>query len=131
MIMAQGTKILNLYLIDVKVSGKQDYAYSAKVSTHTWDEWHKILGHINMASVKQLKSKGMVSVMEVDESVPTIEQCPACILVKQHITPYLQESKTEIVEVGNITVSNLWGPAQTTRIGGGRFFVTFTDGKSC
>ena len=95
-----------------------------------WDEWHKIMGHLNMASIKQLKSKGMVTSMEVDESIPATEQCLACILAKQHLTPYPQESKMEIAEVGDLTVSNLWGPAQTTRIGGEKYFVTFTDGKS-
>ena len=73
----------------------------------------------------------MVTSMEVDESLPATEQCPACIVMKQHVTPYLQESKTEVVEVGDLTVFDLWGPAQTTGIGGEKYFVTFTDGKSC
>ena len=53
-IMAQGTEILDLYLMDVKVLAKQDHAYSAKakVNVHTWDKWHRILGHLNMASIK-------------------------------------------------------------------------------
>ena len=53
-IMAQGTKISNLYLMDVKVLAKKDHAYSKKVKVngHTWDEWHRILGHLNMASIK-------------------------------------------------------------------------------
>ena len=51
-------------------------------------------------------------------------------IMKQHLTPYTQESKTEIVEIGDLTVSNLWGPAQTTGIGGEKYFVMFTDGKS-
>ena len=99
-VMALGTKISNLYPMDVKVLAKQDHTYSTKVkvNAHTWDEWHRILGHLNMASIKQLKTKGMVTSMEVDESV---------------------------------TVSDLWGPAQTTRIGGEKYFITFTDGKSC
>ena len=52
-------------------------------------------------------------------------------IVKQHVTPYLQESKTEIAEIGNLTVPDLWGPAQTTGIAGEKYFITFTDGKSC
>ena len=109
-IMAQGTKISNLYLMDVKVLAKQDHAYSTKVkvNAHTWNEWHRILGHLNIASIKQFKAKGMVTGMEVDESVPATEQCPTCILVKQHVTPYPQESKTEIAEISDLTVSDLW-----------------------
>ena len=52
------------------------------------------------------------------------------MLAKQHLTPYPQESKTEMVEIGDLTVSDLWGSAQTTRIGGENYFATFTDGKS-
>ena len=33
--------------------------------------------------------------------------------------------------VGDLTVFDLWGPAQTTGVGGEKYFVTFTDGKSC
>jgi hypothetical protein len=95
-----------------------------------WDEWHKIMVCLNMTSIKQLKSKGMVTGVEVDESVPAMEQCLACILTKQHLTPYPQESKTEIVEIGDLTVSDIWGLAQTTGIRGEKYFVMFTDGKS-
>ena len=79
--------------MDVKVLAKQDHTYSTKVkvNAHTWDKWHIISGHLNMASIKQLKTKGMVTSMEVNESVPAMEECPACILVKQHVTPYPQE----------------------------------------
>ena len=42
-IMAKGTKISNLYLMDVKVLAKQNHIYSIKVSAHTWDEWHRII----------------------------------------------------------------------------------------
>ena len=72
----------------------------------------------------------MVTGMEVNESVPAMEQCPACILAKQHVTDP-QESKMEIVEIGDLTVSDPWGPAQITRIGGEKYFITFTDRKSC
>ena len=34
-IIAKGTKISNLYLMDVKVSAKQDHVYSIKVGAHT------------------------------------------------------------------------------------------------
>jgi len=64
-----------------------------------------------MASIKQLKAKGMVTGMEFDKSVPAMEQCLACILVKQHVTPYTQESKMEIVVIGDLTVgtcTNYW-----------------------
>jgi hypothetical protein len=39
---------------------KQDHVFAAKKG-HTWDEWHRIFGHLNMGSVKMLKKKELVS----------------------------------------------------------------------
>ena len=36
----------------------------------------------------------------------------------------------EIANISDLTVTNIWGPAQTTAIGGESYFITFTDGKS-
>ena len=36
----------------------------------------------------------------------------------------------EIAEISDFTVSDLWGPTQTTGIGGEKYFAMFTDGKS-
>jgi hypothetical protein len=133
-IMAKGTKVRRLYDMRIKAltkhsDAKQDHTFAAKKG-HTWDEWHRSFGHLNMGSVKMLKKKELVSGMEVDESVEPQAQCKACIQLKQHIQPFPQESLTEIAKIGNLTVTDVWGPACTTAIGGEQYFITFTDGKS-
>ena len=95
----------------------------------TWNEWHRVLGHVNMRSIKLLKEKGLVTGMEVDQSEDAIDQCEVCIKAKQHVKPFPKESTTEIAAIGDLTVSDVWGPARTAGLGGFLYFVTFTDVK--
>ena len=67
-IIMEGWAANRLFKMNVKGVGKQDQACPAK-HRRTWDEWHRIFGHLNMASVRMLKEKGMVSGMEVDRTV--------------------------------------------------------------
>src|SRR5271154_1045043 len=128
-ILANGTKIANLYPMNVK-SASSEEGHVVKSGSRSWNKWHRIMGHLNMGSVKMLKSKQMVLGMDVDESEPILDQCSACIVAKQHVIPFPKESLTEIAEVGDLTVSDVWGPAQTTGIRGEKYFLMCTDGKS-
>jgi hypothetical protein len=80
--------------------------------------------------VKMLKEKGMVLGMEVDKSVEPAAQCKACIITKQHTQPFPKNSDTEIKEIGDLTVSDMWGPVHTQAPGGDQYFIMFTDGKA-
>src|SRR5271168_4193245 len=112
-------------------TGARDRAnLSTAKSGRTWDQWHKIFGHLNMGSVKMLKDKNMVNGMDVDTMVEPQTQCQPCIIAKQHIKSFPRESHTEIAEIGDLTVTDLWGPAKTHGIGGESYFIPFTDGKS-
>jgi transposase InsO family protein len=128
-IIMEGRAANRLFEMNVKGVGKHDQACPAKHG-RTWDEWHRIFGHLNMASVRMLKDKGMVSGMEVDRTVEPAAQCKACIAAKQHVQPFPKNSETEIKEIGDLTVSDVWGPARTQAPGGDRYFITFTDGKA-
>jgi len=83
-----------------------------------------------MTSVKTLKEKGMVISMEVDMTSELSVQCTACVQVKQHVEPFPKEASCNWKMIGDITFVDLWGPARTTAIGGYKYFITFTDGKS-
>ena len=126
--------LANLYVARVKIldkesAGKQDQSYISR-NVKSWDEWHRILGHLNMESVKRLHDKNMVVGMEIDTKSPESQQCAACVQSKQHVQPFPQISSTEIANIGDLTVTDVWGPARTTAIGGESYFITFTDGKS-
>ncbi|QRW03570.1 Retrovirus-related Pol polyprotein from transposon TNT 1-94 [Ceratobasidium sp. AG-Ba] len=69
--------------------------------------------------------------MKVDRDSPRNYFCEACVQAKHHITLYPQESKTKYLPVGNLTVTDVWGPAHTQSLQGNSYFVTFTDMCSC
>jgi GAG-pre-integrase domain len=73
-------------MFDMSIQGipAGDQAHVAK-SGKTWEEWHQILGHLNMGSVKVLKTKEMVTGMNVDGvdvDVGKDINCKACIVAK-------------------------------------------------
>jgi len=46
------------------------HAYAAQTpQNYTWHDWHKIIGHIYMGSVKILKEKDMVKRIEVNPDI--------------------------------------------------------------
>ena len=53
-IIMEGWVMNQLFDMNVKGIAKHDQAYAARHS-RTWDEWHRIFGHLNMGSVKMLK----------------------------------------------------------------------------
>ena len=68
--------------------------------------------------------------MEINTKSPESQQCAACVQLKQHVQPFPQISPTEIANISDLTVTNVWGLACTIAIGGERYFITFTDGES-
>ncbi len=130
---ATGERVGNLYVMRAAVvPGKPaDIACAAAVARpkrkRTYDEWHRVLGHIGMKAVISMKTKGLVEGMEVDESVPPSQQCESCVRAKQTVAPYPKKSETVVEAIGDLTVMDLWGKAPTTGIRGERYFSTFTD----
>src|SRR3954470_16851249 len=83
-ILGIGKKVGRLYKLDLS-SG--DKAYISKAGC-TWDEWHRIFGHMYVGSIQLLKQKNMVEGMEVDKSNAPSRQCAPCVEAKQHHTPF-------------------------------------------
>ncbi|KAH7093811.1 hypothetical protein BKA62DRAFT_625802, partial [Auriculariales sp. MPI-PUGE-AT-0066] len=55
------------------------------------------------------------------------KQCTACLQGKHRLTPFPKESTTTLGEIGDIVVSDVWGPAPTRGIHGEFYFTSFTD----
>jgi hypothetical protein len=124
----RGNAIGHLYKLQITQPQIKEHALTAKNNTaRSWDEWHRILGHISPQSVKTLKDKQMVTGMEVDTNSTPSAQCTTCIQAKQHVHPIPKESDTEYTELGELTYSDVWGPARVTGINGERYFISFTD----
>lgn len=125
-----GKKTGGLYQMNLTVPTRQtDRALIAR-GPRSWDEWHRIMGHISPSSVKLMKTKAMVDGMEVDTSQEASPQCDACIQAKQTVQPFPKESMTQPEKIGDLTVVDLWGPARVTGLRGERLFMGITDVRS-
>jgi len=128
-IIMSGPKRNGLYMLDITLIISY-HAYATQTpQNRTWHNWHKVMGHIYMGSVKMLKEKDMVKEMEINPDIQS-PQYILCIKAKSHIALFPQQSKTEYKEIGDITFTDVWGPAQTTEIRGERYYVSFTDGAT-
>lgn len=118
----------SLYHIDTTVLiDAGDTALASVAVARTWEEWHRALGHTSIEMLRIMLKEGMVEGMVLKGPAPKDWFCKACIQGKQHVEPFLKESKTVVTHIGDLTVSDVWGPAQIAGIGGLRYFVSFTD----
>lgn len=95
----------------------------------TLNKWHHIYGHMDPQSILLLKVKNMVTGLEIDMSELVRSQCKTCVKAKQHVKIFPKKSLMKVKEVGNMTVTNIWGPARTAAIGGQLYYVSYTDVK--
>ncbi|KAJ7710792.1 hypothetical protein B0H17DRAFT_915066, partial [Mycena rosella] len=65
--------------------------------------------------------------MKISPGSHDVEQCTVCVQAKQHIEPFPKEAQREFTEIGEITFTDVWGPARTRGIHGERYFISFTD----
>jgi hypothetical protein len=87
----------------------------SKVTTHSLDEWHHILGHTHPDTIVQMVSKDMVKGMNIKRTPgDTRQNCDICIQAKQHVQSYPKESECKYKDVGDMTYTDIWGPSRTT-----------------
>ncbi|KAB5587605.1 Retrovirus-related Pol polyprotein [Ceratobasidium theobromae] len=129
----QRTEHGGLYKMDIQGLPSKEQAHTVRgdaSGAKTWEDWHRIYGHLNQAALERLHSKNLVDGMRVITSSPRNYFCETCIKAKHHVAPFPSESTTEYQAVGEITVADVWGPARTTSLQGNRYFVSFTDAYS-
>ena len=117
-------------IIPEHIESSLNLAFAAQHSTRSYDDWHRIFGHIYHGYIKAMKEKKMVTGMEIDPSSTPSKQCTTCIQAKHHVNPFPKESQTEYREIGDMTYTDVWGPARTTGIHGELYYISFTDGHS-
>ncbi|QRV85201.1 Retrovirus-related Pol polyprotein from transposon TNT 1-94 [Ceratobasidium sp. AG-Ba] len=99
-----------------------------KQSGRTWLEWHKVLGHINAKALKRLKDTNAVNGMEIIKDDKGLDfECVTCMQSKAHIHPFPKDSHTQASEIGDLVVTDVWGPARKASIGHFKYYVSFTD----
>ncbi|QRW26084.1 integrase core domain protein [Rhizoctonia solani] len=99
-----------------------------KQTGRTWLDWHRVLGHIGPQALQRIKNTGAVSGMEIAEDKDGLNfECESCIQAKAHTRPFPKESTTKTNKIGELVVTNVWGPARTPSIGRYKYYVSFTD----
>ena len=82
-IFAEGRKIGRMYQMRawIKITGtSRDFAATAK--GRTLDKWHRILGHVNIWTVKTILKNSLVTGLSIDDKSQELTHCIACISKK-------------------------------------------------
>ncbi|QRW09612.1 Gag-Pol-like polyprotein/retrotransposon [Ceratobasidium sp. AG-Ba] len=117
----------SLYVIGLEAKRLAEPRQEVALVAQTWDKWHQTLGDTSMESLRVMAKEGMVRGMELMGSAPQEHFCKACVQGKHKVTPFPAMSETKVEKVGNITVSDVWGPTSVAAIGGYKYYVSFTD----
>jgi hypothetical protein len=66
--------------------------------------------------------------MDVDKNKEST-QCVACIQACQTVEPFPKRAEDDITQIGELTVSDVWGPANTEGPNREQYFHSFMDAK--
>src|SRR6266481_3644980 len=125
---AEGQKNGQLYQMRARIPNTNkpvEFATAAR----TWDEWHWTLGHISIGAIKTLKNNNLVEGMDIDKSKEST-QCAACIQGRQTTEPFPKQAEDDVTQIGELTVSDVWGLANTEGPSQEQYFYSFTDAKT-
>ncbi|MCO5557878.1 hypothetical protein L7F22_011450 [Adiantum nelumboides] len=126
-VVAHGEK--NGRLFKLKMNATHNANFSSHSSSSSLILWHKRLGHIIHQSIMHLKKEGLV------EGLPTFQVneepnlCPSCQFGKQQRRRF-SKSTYRARQPLELIHSDVWGPSQTTSMGGAHYFLTFVDDMS-
>jgi hypothetical protein len=92
----------------------------------TWEEWHRKLGHIGIRGLCNLHRKNLVDGFALHDS-PQDFECAACIKAKMERKPLPDKSTQRERKLGELTHTDVWGPARTTSMQGYCYYMPFID----
>ena len=122
LVLVEGEKIDGLYVVKVM----SDKSCPVQESTGDMIElWHKRFGHLNVASLRNLKMKNMVV------GIPNLGsgniKCETCIRGKQTRDPFAVKTTKSSSQILELIHSDMCGPMKVESIGMKLYFVTFID----
>ncbi len=120
--MAEAQRDKNLYLLNVKV--RKDTTHIANSLDEGAKLWHERLGHLNMASLKELDA--MVDGMNLKE-LSLHHNCEGCIKGKHQRTSFPKDGPIRASQLLEIVHNDVCGPMRITSHGGAQYFLTFID----
>jgi hypothetical protein len=123
-----GTKKHNIYYLDAGTKTVPEQANVAiKIKNkYTWAEWHRRLGHIGITGLQYLHTKNLVDGMSIEDSPKDLE-CNACIQAKQTRAPLPKTVSHRDHIPGELTHTDVWGPACVPSVNGYRYYISFVD----
>ena len=122
-----GWKVGRMYQMRVRPKKlAQELNFVTLARSRTLDKWHQVLGHVNVWTIKTMHDNNLVT---GDKSQGSI-QCATCIQGKQHVDPFPKETQMKVQNIGDLVLSNVWGPAQTEGLAWERYFYSFTNARS-
>ncbi|KAJ2915280.1 hypothetical protein MD484_g5123, partial [Candolleomyces efflorescens] len=81
-VVGKGRKLERLYLLDARAVLQRERANFANPSAKTWDQWHRVFGHIGMTTLERMHSQKLVDGFDVDESSIPSPTCIPCLEAK-------------------------------------------------
>ncbi len=122
----QGTQfILNMHAANQSNANATAGGDSAPEG-HTWLEWHHALSHASIQALWIMHQQNLVDGMKIIPS-PQNFVCKGCIQGKHTSKPLPCESKNKYKEIGDLVVTDLWGPAPIEGKGRLNYYISFTN----
>ncbi len=123
---AEARKIGSLYQVQGHaIAG--DSALTARNEDHPINWWHRALCHFGASGIWAMVRNGMVLGLTVKDSEEQDHQCTSCIQGMQHATQMPKQARNATKGIGDLIVSDVWGPSPTKSIHGNNYYVSFTD----
>jgi hypothetical protein len=116
-----------MYLLDAVGEKVDDAVANAAVECCSWEEWHKRYGHLAYSGLETLKWKNMVEGLDIEGNQQPKGICNACVKAKLAHRPFPKESTTKTEKPGELTVTDVWGPARVESLAKSKYYVSFTD----
>ncbi|KAH9779137.1 Integrase catalytic domain-containing protein [Citrus sinensis] len=87
--------------------------------------WHLRLGHMSVKGLKELEKQGVLGNDKIEE----LDFCEDCVFGKSTRHSF-KHSTSKSIGILDYIHSDLWGPAQTSSLGGNSYFLSIIDDYS-
>ncbi|KAH9657534.1 hypothetical protein KPL70_023118 [Citrus sinensis] len=87
--------------------------------------WHLRLGHMSVKGLKELEKQGVLGKDKIEE----LDFCEDCVFGKSTRHSF-KHSTSKSIGILDYIQSDLWGPAQTSSLGGNSYFLSIIDDYS-
>ncbi|CAI7814797.1 unnamed protein product [Closterium sp. NIES-54] len=99
----------------------------AATSTTTLSTWHNRLGHLHLAAIQVMATKGIVDSLEFVRPSGEEEKCVGCLEGKMARKPFPPSTKLNASEPLKLVHTDLCGPITPASKGGARYILTLLD----